>query len=155
MTSVLLFFFFFFQDILCYSLCPFLVHVCVCKSGDGTGVWAPACGGQRLTLNVFLDCTLLLSTEAGCLAEPRTHQLGSWPSHLSLDPCSCLLSAGIAGMLSCLHGFYVYADKCFTHWGSPQTHCCGILIDIFYFPHSFYISLLRCFWKEGLFLIPA
>lgn len=156
MTTVLFFFLVlvFFRDKLCYSFCSFFcMHTFVCMGGV-----AHVCGclwRPEVDMDVVLDLIPLLSTETGCLAEPRAHQLSSLPSHLSLDPCSYLLSAGIAGRLSCLRGFYVDAGKCFTHWASPQPHYCGILTEIFCFPHSFYIYLLGCFWKEGLFLIPV
>lgn len=105
-------------------------------------LWRP-----EVDMDVVLDFIPLLSTETGCLAEPRAHQLGSLPSHLSLDPCSYLLSAETAGRLSCLHGFYVDAGKCFTHWASPQPHHCGILTD-FLFP-PFLLHLLIGMLLEG------
>lgn len=135
---------------MCYSFCSFFcMHICVCMSGDGMCVGA--CGGQRLTLNIFLDWAQLLSTEAGCLAESRAHQLDSLHSHLSLDPCSYLLSAGIAGSLSCCVPFILILASVLPI-GQPQPHYCGILIEIFYFSLSFYIYLLGYFWKKRLFL---
>lgn len=95
-------------------------------------------GSQRLMLSVFLDWALFLSTEAGCLTEARAHYLGTCP----VDPLFYLWPAGMTGGLLGLHGFYMDAGKCFSHWLSAQPQYCGILTEIFDFPHSPYIYLL-------------
>lgn len=99
MTTVLFFFLVLvFSEtnyVILFVLFFFCMHTFVCMGGV-----AHVCGclwRPEVDMDVVLDFIPLLSTETGCLAEPRAHQLGSLPSHLSLDPCSYLLSAGIAG----------------------------------------------------------